>query len=229
MGKTEGALPEWLYEALGTMFFTMMMCSAWNDGSNLLSNSMSVGISWALVHSIFNSHTDAHFNPLLTLASWVKGDSSDFLRSLKLIFGQYVGCAFGIGALARLSSDADQLATAHTFGGKQELVMLFVLAAFLVKFFWAEGGKNFYGDYQAVWYAVAIAVVHMIGGSESDSHMANPAVYTSKGMHTLVRAVLDTDVSADSFDVFKTFLLQNLVLFAGAMVSVLVSKWSYKN
>ena len=56
----------------------------------------------------------------------------------------YLGCAFGIGLLDRLSSSADQLATAHEFGGKQEAVMLFVLAAFLVKFFWAEGGKGFY-------------------------------------------------------------------------------------
>merc|ERR1739845_62379 len=106
--------------------------------------------------------------------------------------------------------------------------MLFVLAALLVNFFWAEGGKNLYNDHAAVWYAVAIAVVHMIGGSEANTHMANPAVYTGTGVRDLVKSVVDTSVDADSFSFIATFMFQNLCLFAGALVAVLVGEWSYK-
>jgi len=222
------AFPEWMYEAFGTMFFTMTMCSAWSNGS-FLHNSMAVGVSWALIHSVFNSHCKAHFNPLLTMGDFVKNKSSDnsnFLDCLKNIFGQYVGCAFGIGLLERLAGTTSISASAANSGAK-EYVMLFVLAAFLVKFFWAENGKSFYNDHEAVWYAVAIAVTHMIGSSNTDSNMANPAVYTGAGVQSVIGSIFDSSQTFDAFGFFETQLLQNLAMYAGAIVSVLCTAWTY--
>lgn len=224
-------MPEWMYECFGTMFFTMTMCSAWGAEGAFLHNSMAVGVSWALIHSVFNTHCKAHFNPLLTVGDFVKNksaDNSNFLDCLKNIFGQYVGCAFGIGLLERISTTTELSATAAK-SGAQEYVMLFILAAFLVKFFWAEKGSKFWSESgnEAVWYAVAIAVTHMIGGSNTNSNMANPAVYTGAGVQNVIQSVVDGG-EFDAFGFFSTQLLQNLAMYSGAVVSVLCTAWKYQ-
>lgn len=222
------AFPEWMYEAFGTMFFTMTMCSAWSNGS-FLHNSMAVGVSWALIHSVFNSHCKAHFNPLLTVGDFVKNKSSsnsNFLDVLKNIFGQYIGCAVGIGLLERLAGTTS-ISSSAAKSGASEYVILFVLSAFLVKFFWAEGGKSFWNDHEAVWYAVAIAVTHMIGTSDTNSNMANPAVYSGAGVQNVVQSIFDGKKEFDAFGFFEDQLLHNLAMYGGAIVSVLCTAWTY--
>lgn len=231
MTHTAGAFPKWVMEALGTMFFTMTMCSAWSNGS-VLHNSLAVGVSWALIHSVFNSHCDAHFNPLLTVGDFVRSKKSDrnFLTVLQTIFAQYVGCAVGICLLEKLAGSTDISASAAK-SGAQEYIMLFVLAAFLVKFFWADG-KSFYSEggknFDGIWYAVAIAVVHMIGNSSADANMANPAVYTGAGVQNVISSIFDSEVEFDAFGFFSTQLLQNLSMYLGAIVSVLATAWQYE-
>lgn len=194
MTKTEQAFPRWIMEALGTMFFTMTMCSAWSNGS-VLHNSLAVGVSWALIHSVFNSHCDAHFNPLLTVGDYVRAKGKgNFLTVLQTIFAQYVGCAVGICLLEKLAGTTN-ISESAANSGAQEYVMLFVLAAFLVKFFWADG-KSFYSEngknFEGIWFAVAIAVVHMIGNSAADANMANPAVYTGAGVQNVISSIFDS-------------------------------------
>jgi len=227
MGFTDGVMPAWMYECFGTMFFTMTMCSAWGAEGAFLHNAMAVGVSWALIHSVFATHCNAHFNPLLTVGDFVKNKDgkADFLDCLKNIFGQYVGCAFGIGLLERISTTTELSATAAK-SGAQEYMMLFILAAILVKFFWADEDNKFWNGHEAVWFAVAIAVTHMIGGSNTNSNMANPAIYTGAGVQNVIQSIVDGG-EFDAFGFFSTQLLQNLAMYAGAMVSVLSTAWKY--
>jgi len=221
--------PAWIMEALGTMFFTMTMCSAWSNGS-VLHNSLAVGVSWALIHSVFNGKCQAHFNPLLTVGQFIRG-GIDFLDVLKTIFAQYVGCALGICLLEKLAGTTN-ISVSAAKSGAQEYVMLFVLAAFLVKFFWANDG-SFYSEkssnFVGIWYVVAIAVVHMIGNSTADANMANPAVYTGAGVQNVISSIFDSEVEFDAFGFFSTQLLQNLSMYLGAIVSVLATQWNGPN
>jgi len=219
------AFPEWVYEAFGTMFFTMTMCSAWG-ANGVLHNSLAVGISWALINAVFSSHCKAHFNPLFSVAEFVRSEQRDFLDLLKTVFGQYVGCALGIGLLERLAGP-QAISESVDVAGTQHYVLLFVLAAFLVKFFFSEEGKKFWPDHAGMWAAVAIAVVHMIGGSDADSNMANPAVYTGAHVQNVIQSVVDGG-EFDAFSFFEKVLLQNISLYFGAIVSVLVTAYEYK-
>jgi len=217
--KKSGRIPEWMYECLGTMFFTMMVCSAWGDDAGLFNSSFAVGMSFALCHCVFVSHCAAYFNPLMVAARVVTGDY-DMAHALKLIFGQYVGCAFGLGLLGKLSGTALEAADA---GGKKELIMLVILAALLMKFFWTPNSDSTSGVPDAIWYALAIAVVHMIGGSAEDSHMTNPAVYTGNGVNKVIGSIFG-DGEFDAFGFFGATLAQNVALYAGAMIAMLVAK-----
>jgi len=218
--KKSGRLPEWMYEAIGTMFFTMMVCSAWADTNNIFNNSFSVGMSFALCHVVFVSHCAAYFNPLMVASRVVTGDY-DMAHALKLIFGQYVGCAIGMGVLGRLEGASMAPAAA---GGIPELVTLVILSALLMKFFWTPNSDATSGVPDAIWYAFAIATIHMIGGSQADSHMTNPAVYTGAGVRSVIGSIFNADADFDAFSFFGASLGQNVAMYAGALIAMLVAK-----
>lgn len=218
--KKSGRVPEWMYECLGTMFFTMMVCSAWGDDAGLFNSSFAVGMSFALCHCVFVSHCAAYFNPLMVAAKVITGDY-DMAHALRLIFGQYVGCAFGLGLLGRLGEGTAMAAAGAA--GKKELIMLVILGALLMKFFWTPNSDATSGVPDAIWYAFAIAVVHMIGGSAEDGHMTNPAVYTGNGVHSVISSLFG-EGDFDAFGFFGSTLAANVALYAGALIAVLLSK-----
>jgi glycerol uptake facilitator-like aquaporin len=207
-------LPEWCYEGLGTMFFTMVTMSAWAAEKNILSTAFCVGMSYALMHVVFNTHCPAYFNPVLCAAQTVKGKHNMY-DTLWLIVGEYLGAACGAGLIGKIT-DFPVLTQATEASKSKELVILVIMAALLVKFFWSNNSDT--GVPDAIWFAFAIAIVSCVGSSDSSNHMANPAVYTAQGVLDLIQAPLSFDLSF-----FGDQMAGNLALYAGALISVLVS------
>jgi len=221
--KKKGRVPEWVYEAIGTMFFTMMVCSSWGEDTSFIGKSMGVGMSFALCHVVFVSHCAAYFNPLMVASKLVTGDC-DLIDAIRLIFGQYVGCAVGLGILGKVGGDtlADAAPSAD---GHQGFITLVIMAALLMKFFWNKNSDASSGLPDAIWYGFAIAVVHMIGEGSADSHMANPAVLTGNGVLSTLQGIFNPSVGFN-LDFFTASLFQNVALYLGCLLSMLVTKHS---
>jgi hypothetical protein len=210
--------PEWVYEGLSTMLFTMVTMSAWAASKNILDTGMAVGMSYALIHVVFNSHCKAYMNPILCAAKYVQDKDSNLLDTLLLLVGEYLGAACGVGLLGALTDLT--LVDVARVTDSNALVILVIMAAFLVKLFWANTSDTGLPD--AIWFALAIACISCLGLSEKNNHMANPAIYTANAVLRLVSNPLSLDLSF-----FGGALAENLAMYAGALVSVLVSGYQH--
>lgn len=209
----DGKLPVWVYEGLSTMFFTMVTMSAWSASANILDTGFAVGMSYALIHVVFNTHCPAYMNPILAAAKCVT-KKHDVKDTLLLLLGEYLGAATGVGLLGALTPM--KLVDVARVTDSSALVILVIMSAFLVKLFWANNSDT--GIPDAIWFAIAIAVINCLGKSDENNHMANPAIFTANGVLRFISAPHELDLSF-----FTGALAENLAMYAGALISVLVS------
>lgn len=183
-------------EALGTFFLVMTICGAVvgsarlsNHDSDILATALSAGLALAIASYLFSPVSGGHFNPALSLASWIAKQISGrqvLSYGAAQVLGGTAGALF-IFLILTLQPGFQPLDFAangygqHSPGGYPELTVFaieFVFTMALTMVFLHPGASQ---TSTAIWMGAAYGAAHLAIGTISRMSL-NPARSTATAL-----------------------------------------------
>lgn len=203
--------PKWFYEAMGTSVFVITSSMAYTSGSGDVERGFYFAAAFALCHFSFNSHSEAFFNPLLSMGKFMISSGSDWADLFCTIMGQIFGAWFGIQMGSALFSDfaipAQGALSGHFATDFSKEMMC--AALFCILFFSSERGSAKHGMSSAIWmmavfYMMAsmVTVIPNVGSHIGNMFSGGFAAPGEGDMVRVVGGVMGTMVGALFFNWF---------------------------
>lgn len=165
------AFPKFIYETVGTALFVITSSSAIASASGDGEKALYYALSWALMHTTFKTHSQAFFNPVLTLGDYVIKGLDDTADMIMTIVGQILGSMIGVSVMGALTDNAVSFPDVALTGSNMaaNLTIETLAVAALVFLFFGKPAKDIT---PCLWSIFVLFVMTTVAGNRM-----NPARY----------------------------------------------------